>query len=93
MHGFQQRRVQLPQMIQSLSQRAPVPSLQPADQIYLGDIVQQGLGHTSQPQYDVQYVPPGQQYYASLLQQWPHLPVPSGQFSGESQGVFRSFTK
>ena len=96
MHGFQQQTVQLPQTRQSQqspSQYALVPSLQPADQIHLGDIVQQGLGHTPQPQYDVQYVPPGQQFYASSPQQQPYLQVPSGQFSGESQGVFRRFGK
>ena len=85
MHGFQQGA----QFQQHVHQQ---PSIQPASQTvgqfggYFSDTVQQQLAYSQQ--YGVRYLPPQQLHDANPQQQQPYLAPQSGQFTGESQGIY-----
>ena len=93
MYNFQQQSMRLPQFFpQQPSQYVPVSGMQPGGHIrsqtggqFSGE-TQQQLGY-SQPQYGVQHPPSSQSNYTSLQQQQSYLPLPSGQFTGETQGA------
>ena len=93
MCNFQQQNVRLPQFFpQQPSQYVPVSGMQPGGHIrsliggqFSGE-TQQQLGY-SQPQYGIQHPSPSQPHYTSPQQQQSYLPLPSGQFTGETQGA------
>ena len=85
MHDFQQGA----QFQQYIYQQ---PSIQPASQTvgqfggYFGNTVYQQWAHSQQ--YGVRHQPLQQQYHANPQQQQPYLSPQSGQFTGESQGIY-----
>ena len=90
MCNFQQQSMRLPHFF---PQQSSQPGLQPAGHIgsqiggHFNGETQQDLGY-SQPQYGVQLPPPSQPHYAGPQQQLSYLPLPSGQFTGETQGIY-----
>ena len=84
-HGFQQGT----QFQQYVNQQ---PSIKPVSQIvgqfggHFSNTVYQQLAHSQQ--YGVWHQPLQQQYHANTHQQQPYLSPQSGQFTGESQGIY-----
>ena len=93
MYNSQQQSMRLPQFFpQQPSQYVPVYGMQPGGHIWsqiggqFSGETQQQLGY-SQPQYGVQHPSPSQPHYTSSQQQQSYLPLPSAQFTGETQGA------
>ena len=86
--GFQQVTQPSQYMHWPQLQYVQTPSMQPACQFggKFGDPLQQQPLST-QPHPTVQNAPPIQQYYANPQPQQPYQSLPTGQFTGQSQGM------